>query len=76
VAAKWRAFGWEACAVDGHDHAQLFQALRRPHPGRPKIIIARTTKGKGVSFMEDELRWHYYIVTKEFEAQALRELGG
>lgn len=75
VAAKWRAFGWETFSVDGHDHAQLLRALRAPHRGRPRIVIARTTKGKGVDFMEDDMRWHYYVVTKELEARALRGLG-
>jgi transketolase len=42
--------------------------------GKPKVIIANTTKGKGVSFMEDQLIWHYYIVTDEHKAQAFEEI--
>ncbi len=73
VAEKWSAFGWHALEVDGHDHGALADALRE-EADRPKIIIARTIKGKGVSFMEDQLIWHYYIVTDEHRAQALEEL--
>lgn len=74
VAAKWEAFGWYVCLVDGHDYGSILQALSENSLGKPKIIIARTVKGKGVSFMEDQLIWHYYIVTEEHRANALREL--
>lgn len=74
IAAKWESFGWHVCSVDGHDHAGIMQALAEESHGRPKMIVARTIKGKGVSFMEDELVWHYYIVTDEIRARALAEL--
>jgi transketolase len=74
VKDKWEAFGWYALEVDGHDHEALKNAFNEPSLGRPKILIARTTKGKGVSFMEDQLIWHYYIVTDEHKKQALGEL--
>ena len=73
VAEKWRAFGWETYEVDGHNLVALSEVLEEPHQ-KPKIIIARTTKGKGVSFMEDQLIWHYYIVTDEIKKRALDEL--
>ncbi len=58
---KWRAFGWSIEEVDGHNHAQLLSALERlPFTeGRPSVVIAHTTKGKGVSYMEDQVAWHY-----------------
>lgn len=74
VAAKWEAFGWFVCEADGHDQTSLQRAFDEDGRGKPKIVIARTTKGKGVSFMENELIWHYYIVTEEHRARALKEL--
>ena len=59
-AAKWRAFGWNVHEVDGHDHDQLRSALTAPNStGKPTVILAETTKGKGVSFMENNILWHY-----------------
>jgi transketolase len=75
IAPKWEAFGWHVCQADGHDHRSLQAAFREDNRGKPKIIIARTTKGKGVSFMENELVWHYYIVTAEHRDRALEEIG-
>jgi transketolase len=76
-ADKWRAFRWAVREVDGHDHGQLLQALTNiPFaPGRPSLIIAHTIKGKGVSFMEDKLEWHYRSIDDELLRQALAELG-
>jgi transketolase len=74
VAAKWEAFGWQVCCVDGHNHWELRSALQSESSGKPRMVIARTVKGKGVSFMEDELIWHYYIVTDEHRANAMKEL--
>ncbi len=74
VAAKWEAFGWHVCLADGHDCRSIQQALAEKSMGKPKLIIARTIKGKGVSFMENELIWHYYIVTREHWKNALKEL--
>lgn len=61
LAEKWRAFGWNAIELDGHDHLALREALRDTHnPGhKPTVIIANTVKGKGVSFMEHDILWHY-----------------
>ncbi len=55
---KWKAFGWDVIEVDGHDHIQLEEAFLTSSL-RPKCIIAHTTKGKGVSFMENNNLWHY-----------------
>ena len=71
---KWEAFGWEAHEVDGHDRTRLHEVLAEPGSGKPRIIIARTVKGRGVSFMEDRLEWHYFMVTDEIRDKALKEL--
>lgn len=74
VKAKWEAFGWHTIEVDGHEHDALADAFSEDPMGKPKMIVARTTKGKGVSFMEDQLVWHYYIVTDELKKRAFEEL--
>ena len=59
-ADKWRAFGWNTVEVDGHDHEALERALRGcVGSDKPTVIIAETTKGKGISFMENDILWHY-----------------
>lgn len=74
---KWRAFGWSAYEVDGHDLDALLGLLERfpDGSGRPVAIIAHTVKGKGVSFMEDDNNWHYRIPTADEVARAKVELG-
>jgi len=72
---KWVSFGWEVREVDGHDHAQLKQALDAPSAsGKPVCVIAHTVKGKGVSFMENTVLWHYRTAKGEEYARALEEL--
>ena len=77
LAAKWEAFGWNAREVDGHDHAALLEAIGWAYEkdGKPSAIIAHTTKGKGVSFMEDDNNWHYRAPTEEEVVLAHKELG-
>ena len=77
LADKWRAFGWRAIEIDGHDMGALIEAMQ-PAPGedeRPTAIVAHTVKGKGVSFMEDDNNWHYRIPTADEVTLAGRELG-
>ncbi|MEK7476324.1 MAG: transketolase [Candidatus Coatesbacteria bacterium] len=76
MADKWRAFGWDTVEVDGHDTAALEAALA-PADGRSRsrMVVARTVQGKGVSFMEGRLEWHYRNLTDELCAQALAEIG-
>jgi len=75
LADKWAAFGWAVRTVDGHDFAALTAALAAPlEPGRPSVIIARTTKCKGVSFMEDVGKWHHGVPSDAEYARALAEL--
>jgi transketolase len=77
VGEKWRSFGWEVMEVDGHDFSQLLPALDRAEEvkGRPSLIIAHTVKGKGVSFMENQARYHGIAPTEEELKRALQELG-
>ena len=74
---KWRAFGWNAVEIDGHNFEEILAALNqfRVPSERPTAIIAHTTKGKGVSFMEDDNNWHYRIPTADEVARAKVELG-
>jgi len=76
LADKLRAFGWCVREVDGHDHAALSEALSAVPwtPGQPSVLIAHTIKGKGVSFMENRVEWHYRSPNAEQLAQALAEL--
>ena len=75
MAALWSSFGWDTVAVDGHDLDALQTALQAaPRDGAPRAIVARTLLGKGVSFMEDRLEWHYRNLTPELARRALDEL--
>jgi len=72
---KWRAFGWAVKTVNGHDYAALTEVLSKPaEPGKPTCIIANTTKGKGVSFMENVAKWHHGVPSETELKQALAEL--
>lgn len=77
LAAKFTAFGWNACEVDGHGLEALRSELQSDPPanGRPAAVICHTTKGRGVSFMEDDNNWHYRVPTAEEVARARQELG-
>jgi transketolase len=76
LADKWRAFGWEVVEIDGHDMEQIVRTLEwaREFRGRPVMIIAHTIKGKGVSFMENQVVWHGKAPCREEAEQAIREL--
>ena len=77
MAGLWRAAGWEVETVDGHDVGALRRALGlRPGATSPRVILARTVLGKGVSFMEGRLEWHYRNLTRELAELALSEIGG
>ena len=78
-ADKWRSFGWEVAEIDGHDFDQLRAALtadRADRVGPPRVVIARTVKGKGVTAFENDPVWHVKPVTAEFVELGRRELGG
>ncbi len=73
---KWKAFGWAVREVDGNDVAALKEAFAALpfEKGKPSVIIAKTVKGKGVSFMENQLKWHHGVPTAEQYEQAQVEL--
>lgn len=73
---KWAAFGWDASEIDGHDLRALTDAMNQlPNKsGKPVALVAHTTKGKGVSFMEDDNNWHYRIPSEEELRAAMAEL--
>jgi transketolase len=73
---KLRAFGWDVHETDGHNHYSLSQAMSPSAAGKPTAVIAHTIKGRGVSFMENSVAWHYKNPDDEQLAQALRELEG
>jgi transketolase len=77
LAAKWSAFGWRVVEIDGHDHRQIRTALAGTPENceQPTVVIARTVKGKGVSFMENALEWHYRAPDAAQLQRALAELG-
>jgi transketolase len=77
-ADKWRAFGWSVIEVDGHDHGALEKAFAKlpAKDGQPTCVIAHTTKGKGVSFMENSVLWHYRTARGDEYAKAEAELLG
>jgi transketolase len=74
LGVKWKAFGWSVLEVDGHDHDQLRDALRQNESDKPKCIIAHTVKGKGISFMENEILWHYRDPQGDDYLNAVKEL--
>jgi transketolase len=78
IADKFRAFGWHVISIDGHDFEQIFKAIdeAKNTKGKPTMIVAKTVKGKGVSFMENQVGWHGTAPNKEQCEKALAELGG
>lgn len=75
IEARFKEFGWCAVTVeDGHDIGKLINAFNIPHEGRPLAIIASTIKGKGVSFMENEGKWHHGVITDEEYKRAMKEV--
>jgi transketolase len=73
---KWRAFGWHAMEIDGHDLSQIMAAYDEAETvrGKPQVVIARTVKGKGVSFMEHNPAWHGAAPKPDELERALQEL--
>lgn len=71
---KMEAFGWESVTVDGHDIHQLMEALSHKPQGKPYAVIAKTTKGKGVSFIENNKAWHQAVLNEEQYRQAVEEI--
>ena len=78
IEGKFKSFGWNVITIDGHDYDQIFAALdiAKDTVGKPTIIIAKTIKGKGVSFMENQASWHGSALNDAELKQALLDLGG
>ena len=74
IVAKYAAFGWETMVVDGHDIAAITEALKKPRCGKPRFICCNTVKGKGVSFMENQVGWHGKPINQEQYEAAKREV--
>lgn len=78
LADKYRAFGWNVIEIDGHNLEAIDKAYLqfKTEKGRPTAIIAKTVKGKGVSYMENLVEWHGKIPSKELAEKALAEIDG
>lgn len=78
IKEKFEAFGWHALSIDGHDFSQIFDALdaARAETEKPTVIVAKTIKGKGVSFMEDQVNWHGVAPKEDDAKRAVEDLGG
>lgn len=76
MAKRWVSFGWDVCEVDGHDVVAVREALqeRTREPSAPRVVVARTVFGKGVSFMENQIKWHYLPMSDEEYRLAIREI--
>jgi len=72
---KWDSFGWHVIVTDGHDTDSLGGAFGKiPFGDKPTVIIARTVKGKGVSFMENAVEWHHSAITQDQFERAMKEM--
>jgi len=76
MAQRWRAFGWDAHEVDGHCVDEIVQTIESldTETGAPHVVIARTVFGKGVSYMENQIKWHYLPMSEMEYHQALAEI--
>lgn len=72
---KFSSFGWDVVAVDGHNISELVFAATAPRNGRPRVVVASTIKGKGLSFTEGNNAWHHGVMTQDLYRTGLRELG-
>jgi transketolase len=76
ISEKFEVFGWDTMLADGHDVSSLYRGMvQRTANGRPKAVIAKTVKGKGISFIENNRDWHHNRLTKSLYEQALAEIG-
>ncbi|HMV46812.1 MAG TPA: transketolase [Blastocatellia bacterium] len=80
MADRWRAFDWDVHEVNGHDEMEIAETIAglstdTGSAGRPHVLIARTTFGKGVSYMENQIKWHYWPMSDQEYQQAMSELG-
>ena len=73
LGSKWRSFNWDVIEIDGHNIEQILKAFNHVSD-RPKLILAKTLKGKGFRFAENNNDWHHKIMTKSQYDMALKEL--
>ena len=71
---KWKGFGWHTIKCNGHDIAQIISSLHSRKKNKPTVLIAKTIKGKGISFMENENDWHHGRLTKKIYKAAIQEI--
>ena len=72
---KWKSFGWDTIEIDGHNHEEILRELKKDNKkNTPKILIANTIKGKGVSLFENNNQWHHSVVSKKIYDDAISEL--
>lgn len=74
MAERWRAFGWDTAEIDGHDVDAMAEKMANYRGQRPQMLVARTTFGQGVSFMHNQIKWHYLPMTDDEYHQARREV--
>lgn len=72
---RLEVFGWNSCEINGHDLEECLTSLRMDNAGKPKAIVMRTVKGKGISFMENDNDWHHKVLNKEWLDIARKEVG-
>lgn len=77
MAERWRAFGWDVHEIDGHDIKAIADTISSMNniSGPPHVVIAHTTFGKGVSFMEQQIKWHYLPMSDAEYHKALNDIG-
>ena len=73
IGTKWKSFGWDTIEIDGHNHEEIFNAIMSKS-SKPLCVIAATTKGKGVTFMENKIEWHYKSTNPEELKNAIQEI--
>ena len=75
LAAKWDSFGWDVLQVDGHNVGELYDSLSKENTlGKPLVVVARTIKGKGFSFAENNNAWHHAVLSRSQHELAVGEL--
>ena len=71
---KWTSFGWEVSHIDGHSPTDILEAINKPRNEKPRVLIAKTIKGKGVSFMENKAEWHHKVPSLDQVTAAIAEI--
>lgn len=76
LSQKWQAFGWDVHEIDGHNHAEIISAIHKcgENKNQPHAIVASTKFGKGVSYMEDQIKWHYWPMSEAEFRKAMQEI--